>query len=165
MTTLIRNGQIAEDDYIGLADDAAMPASGRVIVSLDRWLRESQAFRLAALTVGVRIPNTADPGAIYDAVGDRPLLVVEFPAFGDGRAYSQARLLRQRHGFRGEIRATGAAVVRDQIFGMHRCGINSFALRGDQDAASCLRSLAEFTEAYQPGDGIITTVRRKRSIA
>lgn len=151
MSTLIRNQQIVQDDFVTLADDAALPSSGKVIVSLARWQQEESALRTSGVTAGVRIPNTVDVAAVWTSLSDRPLIALEFPAFADGRAYSQARLLHDRYRFKGEIRATGAAVVRDQLHNMHRSGINAFALRADQDAKVCLTAFKDFTQAYQPG--------------
>lgn len=150
MSALIRDRAIAQDDYVTLADDAPLPASGQVIVSFARWQLEADALRSSGLTVGVRIPNTLDLTTGWDALRDRPLIALEFPAFGDGRAYSQARLLRDRYGYTGEIRATGKAVVRDQMHPMLRSGINAFALRDDQNPQICLDAFKDFTEAYQP---------------
>lgn len=162
MSALIRNRQIVPDDYVSLADEAALPASGKVIVSLARWEKEESMFRASGLTVGVSIPNTVDVAAVWKSLADRPLIALEFPSFGDGRAYSQARLLRDRYQFKGEIRATGAAVVRDQLHNMHRSGINAFALRADQDAKVCLGAFKDFTLAYQPGADAIEPVSALR---
>lgn len=161
MSALIRNRQIEADDYATLADDEALPASGAVIVSLARWQAEQAALETSGLAVGVRIPNTADIATLWPSLASRPLIALEFPAFGDGRAYSQARVLRDRYGFTDEIRATGAAVVRDQIHNMHRSGINSFALRVDQDPAQCLAAFNDFDLAYQPGAEHVTPIVRR----
>jgi uncharacterized protein (DUF934 family) len=165
MSSLIRDRQIVEDDYTLLDDDAPLPPSGYVIVSLARWQRDAASLRATALNVGVRIPNTLDVTTVWTELAERPLLNLEFPAFGDGRAYSQARLLRDRYAYAGEIRASGAAVVRDQIHGMHRCGINSFELRADQDAHQCLTAFDDFRAAYQPAADQRLTVAHVRSQA
>jgi uncharacterized protein (DUF934 family) len=73
---------------------------------------------------------------------------VHFPTFTDGRGYSTARLLRERYGYRGELRAVGD-VLRDQLFYLSRVGFDAFALRQDQDAEGALASLADFSESYQ----------------
>lgn len=159
---LIRDRNILANERVTLADDAALPASGSVIVSLARWQAEGAALASSALDVAVRIPNTADVLALYEQLKDRPAIALEFPAFPDGRAYSQARLLRDRCRYSGEIRATGAAVVRDQIAGMERCGINAFELRADQDPRACLKAFADFSLAYQPAaDGAPPVIRRR----
>ena len=66
----------------------------------------------------------------------------------DGRGYSIARLLRERYGWRGELRAIGD-VLRDQLFYLTRCGFDAFELRAGQDAQAALTALADFSEAYQ----------------
>lgn len=161
--TLIRDRQIVDNDYVLLADDAALPAGGKVIVTLARWQKEAAALRASGLVVGVRIPNTLDVATAWPELADRPLINVEFPGFGDGRAYTQAQLLRDRYHYAGEIRASGAAVVRDQIHGMDRCGINGFELRADQDATVCLTAFDDFRRAYQPAADRRDIVSRLRA--
>ena len=163
MSALIRNQCIVEDDYLAIDDEGALPHSGKVIVSLARWQKDEENLRKHPGEVGVLIPNTAEIPAIWPQLNDRNLIVLEFPAFGDGRAYSQAQLLRQRYHFIGDIRATGAAVVRDQIHNMMRAGINNFLLRSDQDAKVCLDACSDFTLSYQNGaDSTTQTVLQKR---
>ena len=147
-TPFIRDGRIADNDAITLAAAAALLPDGRVIVSLARWRKEREALSRAGCEVGVLIPNTEDVTVLWPELRDRPLLAVHFPKWGDGRAFSQARVLRERFGFGGELRATGD-VARDQMQFMQRCGINSFELRADQDPALCLKSLHDFDVAYQ----------------
>jgi uncharacterized protein (DUF934 family) len=96
----------------------------------------------------VLIPNTEDVAGLWSELKDRPFIAVLFPAWSDGRAFSQARVLRERFAYKGEIRATGD-VARDQLQFMQRCGINAFEIRADQDPALCLKSLRDFDVAYQ----------------
>lgn len=150
---LVRNGRVSEDNYVSLTDDDEVPETGKIIVTLERWNAQQDTLRAAAeLTVGVRIPNTADLAQIWPQIAHRPLIELEFPGFGDGRAYSQARLLRERYRFAGEIRATGAAVTVDQAREMSRCGINAFVLREDQRADRFVAELAGVQRVswYQP---------------
>lgn len=161
MSALIIDRAIVVNDWLTLADDAPAPAVGKVIVSLTRWQNERGA--LNSLTVGVRIPNTADIAQVWPEISDRPLIALEFPAFPDGRAYSQARLLRDAQDYQGEIRATGAAVVRDQLLGMARCGINALELRADQNAQECLKAFADFSLGYQPATDGQPLIFRRRS--
>ena len=77
------------------------------------------------------------------------VIALEFPKFNDGRAYSQARLLRERYGYRGEIRAAGK-VLRDQLLFMHRCGFDAYETADQVTAEVVERSLASFSLAYQP---------------
>lgn len=163
MSALIRNRQIAVNDAVTLADDEALPAGGRVIVSLARWQAEADSLRASALDVGVQLPNTVEVTGLWPEIADRQLIVLAFPGFGDGRAYSQATLLRSRCGYKGELRAVGAAVVRDQIAMMARCGFDSFVLRDDQNAEACLGAFEDFHAAYQPAvDATLPVWKRRR---
>lgn len=145
-------GAVLSDAYTLLADDAVLPDGGAVIVSLTRWQAETEALSARRAPVAVKLVNTTDVLALAADVLARPMLVLDFPAFGDGRAYSQARRLRDRDAYSGVIRATGAAVVADQLAMMARCGINEFALREDQPLAVCQAALsaADKPLPYQP---------------
>lgn len=135
-------GTVLSDAYALLADDAALPDGGAVIVSLTRWQAEAESLTARSAPVAVKLANTVDVLTLAADVLARPMLVLDSPAFGDGRAYSQARRLRDRAGYSGVIRATGAAVVADQLAMLARCGINEFALREDQPLAVCQGALA-----------------------
>ncbi len=142
-------GHIVEDPWLRLADDAAVPADGMVLVSFARW-RGARAVLLARRgPVGVALAN-ADP--VEALAADLPrldLVALHFPKFSDGRAYSQARLLRGRYGYQGELRATGG-VLQDQIPFMLRCGFDSFESeqKGFGEALAKARTL--FSVVYQP---------------
>lgn len=163
MNALILNREVVSNDITILDDDAAVPASGKAVVSLSRWQQQNGELRRAKAQIGVRLPNTVDVATVWDELKDRSLIVVDFPGFGDGRAYSQARLLRDRYVFKGDIVAVGGAVVRDQMLGMHRSGINGFLLRADQDPKVCLTAFNDFTSAYQrASDAGMPIVREQR---
>jgi len=164
MSALILDRKIAANEWTTLADDAALPASGKVIVSLKRWRAEREALAAAGLTVGVRLPNTEDVTAMAAEVTGQPLIALEIPKFGDGRAYSQARVLRERYGYRGEIRAQGD-VAHDQLFHMYRCGINAFELRASEDPQACLRAFGDYDLAYQHAADHMGTVWERRRAA
>ena len=95
----------------------------------------------------VRIEPGDDARVLLPYLDRIALVEVNFPAFGDGRGYSAARILREE-GYTGELRAVGE-VLRDQLFYLHRCGFNAFALRSDLDAEAALAHLQDFTESYQ----------------
>jgi phosphoadenosine phosphosulfate reductase len=144
---LWRDGAFAEDDWKRLSDDAALDG-GRAIVSLARWRREGEALRSEAVGVEIKAGGAQDALA---EVADRPLIALNFEKFGDGRAFSYAILLRERHGFRGELRAVGD-VLLDEIPLMIRCGFTSFEVSNE----ATLKALGEgrlpkFPLAYQPG--------------
>ncbi len=145
---LIRDGVRTTDDWARLADDAALPASGKVIISLARLRKERDALSAASLSIGVLVPNTEDVVTLWPELKDLPLIALEWPKWPDGRAFSQARVLRERFGYRGELRAVGD-VLRDELQFMHRCGINAFELRADQNVDECLRAFGDFSTAYQ----------------
>ena len=149
MSRIIRQRAIVEDDWTLAPDGAAHTgAAGRLIVPLARWRAERAALETAS-AVGVLLPNTEDVEAVYPEIAERPLIALQFPAFADGRALTQAILLRNRLGFAGELRALGD-VVRDLVFWLGRCGFDAIAPRGDQDLQACLQALDEIRTAYQP---------------
>jgi uncharacterized protein (DUF934 family) len=84
-----------------------------------------------------------------------------FPSFKDGRAYSQARQLRERYGFRGELRATGD-VLRDQFLFLARAGFDAFEVKKDADTAAFVEALARYSVFYQPAADARTAVQRAR---
>ena len=98
----------------------------------------------------LEIPNEADPRA-FDLAGVARI-DLHFPKFTDGRAYSQAFLLRRRLGFRGEIRATGDVLI-DQLVQMQRSGFNAAVLREGVDASAAQRQFERFSAFYQ-GDAV-----------
>ena len=95
----------------------------------------------------LRLEPTDDPASIADKLAGAARVEVNFPKFGDGRGYSIARLLRERYGYKGELRAVGE-VVRDHLFYMESCGFDAFLLRDGEDAEDALGGFADFSEAY-----------------
>jgi uncharacterized protein (DUF934 family) len=89
-----------------------------------------------------------DPAALAGALDRLQAIAVRFPAFSDGRGYSIGRLLRERHGFRGELRAVGA-VARDHLYFMAQCGFDAFELRAGEDPKQALAAFNAFSESYQ----------------
>jgi uncharacterized protein (DUF934 family) len=95
-----------------------------------------------------RLEPHDDPASLAPRIDRLALVEINFPAFTDGRGYSIARLLRERYGYRGELRAVGD-VQRDQLFYLARCGFDSFLLREGEDPQQALRALSDFSDAYQ----------------
>jgi phosphoadenosine phosphosulfate reductase len=122
---LWRPGGFAENSWTRLADDATAPSDGAVIVSLKRWLDERESLAAHTAPVGVAVEAGADAQAHLSDLADRPLIALEFAKFADGRAFSYARLLRDRYGFKGELRAIGDVLI-DEIPLMLRCGFTAF---------------------------------------
>ncbi len=162
---LIKNGRLVDDVWHETDDFAevqALAPLGPVIMDLDTW----RQHKLAILDLGSRIGLRLGPGQTPDLVAADlhhfDLIALEFAKFTDGRAYSQARLLRERHGFKGELRAVGD-VLRDQLSFMLRCGFDSFSVASDDRAKSILAAVEEFAHWYQPaldGGATIPTLRR-----
>lgn len=96
----------------------------------------------------LRLEPGDDPAKVADRLGAVARVEVNFPKFTDGRGYSIARLLRERYGYQGELRAVGD-VQRDQLFHLSRCGFDAFLLREGQDAEEALFAFRDFSEAYQ----------------
>jgi len=163
---LIKHGKSVEGtwhDTDDFADVQALASMGPVIIGLEIW----QQHRDAILALGGRIGLRMAPGQTPDLVaGDLHrlnLIALEFAKFTDGRAYSQARLLRERHGFTGELRAVGE-VLRDQLTYMLRCGFDSFSVATERQAQTILDAVAEFAYWYQPAldeMATIPTLRRR----
>jgi len=104
-----------------------------------------------------------DPGALAASLGRLKVVAVDFPKFGDGRGYSIARLLRERYGYRGELRAVGE-VARDHLYFMAQCGFDAFELRAGEDPQQALDALNDFSEAYQASVARpLPLFRRRRS--
>jgi uncharacterized protein (DUF934 family) len=122
---LWRPGGFADDFWTRLTDEAAVPDDGAIVVSLKRWLAERDQLAARPAAVGVAVEAGADAQAHLADLADRPLVALAFDKFADGRAFSYARLMRDRHGFKGELRATGDVLI-DEIPLMLRCGFDAF---------------------------------------
>jgi len=127
-----------------------MPGLGPVLVTLADWLARRDELRAGGRPVGVLLEPADDPAALAPHLSDLALVAVRFPAFADGRGYSTARLLRERLGWTGELRAVGD-VLRDQVAALARCGFDTLALRADQDLEAARAAIGEITESYQAG--------------
>ena len=91
---------------------------------------------------------TDDPAIVAGALGIAGVIAINFPTFGDGRGYSIARLLRERYGYKGELRAVGE-VARDHLHAMAQCGFDAFQLREGENPQEALKAFGDFTEQYQ----------------
>lgn len=146
MPDIIKDRKVVNDPWQWIADPEAALPDGPVIVPLSRWQQQRDSL-LARGDVSVCLPSDTGPDAIIDDLPKLSLIAIEFPSFADGRGFSYARELRQRHGFEGDIRAVGG-FMRDQLNYLERCGFSSYALV-DTDLESALASFDDFTENYQ----------------
>ncbi len=108
------------------------------------------------------VSPTDDVEALHPYLAGIDLVVIEFPKLGDGRGFSQARILRQRGRYTGELRARGV-LKRDHLFFLARCGFDSFDLDPAEDLAASLAALDTFSVAYQDGSDRLVHVRQRQS--
>jgi uncharacterized protein (DUF934 family) len=157
MTQIIKNRAIVEDSWtvVRAAEDGALPEvaalpAGKVIVPLALWQaqREALVASRSKEELGVWLAPDSEPADIAGDFNEVALIAVDFPVFRDGRGYSTARLLRERYGYKGELRAIGD-VLRDQLRFYERCGFDAYALRADKDLHDALSAFTEFTVQYQ----------------
>ncbi len=149
---LVETGTPSPAPYVRVADDEALP-DGAVIVSAERLLAESESLRVRNGDLGVLWPNDRDVAELEPFLPRLNLVALDFPKYRDGRAFSQARLLRERYGFKGQLRATGN-VLRDQLLMMSRSGFDAYEIDKDADAAAFSEALKSYSVFYQPtGDG------------
>src|SRR5581483_2070918 len=158
---LVENGRIVEDRFVSVADDAPIPDRVPVLVSAERFLVEANDLVRRDGSLGVLWPNDRRIAELEPWLGHLALVALHFPKFRDGRAYSQARLLREHFGFRGTLRATGD-VLRDQFHFLVRAGFDSFEVKKPADAPVFAEVLKRYSVIYQPGpDGRTAALRRR----
>ncbi|MBS0364776.1 MAG: DUF934 domain-containing protein [Proteobacteria bacterium] len=147
--------------YLG-EPDAGTPQHPDVIVPLAQ-LRGDPGHWAAPPggRLGAALAVTDAPEALSDLLPRLALVAVEFPNPGDGRGYSQGRILRARLGFRGELRAAGKGVRLDQVFLLARCGFDVLELADGVDVEAARRALGRYRVAYQPGDPQVRLERQR----
>lgn len=147
---VIKNGKVLEDGWQRIAEpEPGQPLpEGDLIVPLDYWRNNGELLSRHKGRVAVCLNGDDSLDDLSASLDQFELVALEFPGFTDGRSYSHARLLRDRLGYRGELRAVGE-VLRDQLFFMQRCGIDSYQVREDKDAEDALKGLSDFSVKYQ----------------
>jgi uncharacterized protein (DUF934 family) len=114
----------------------------------------------------IRLEPQDDPAAVVARLANASRVArveVNFPKFGDGRGFSIARLLRERYGYKGELRAVGQ-VARDHLYYMEQCGFDAFLLREGEDVAEALAAFDDFSEAYQASVAQPVPLFRRRTL-
>jgi uncharacterized protein (DUF934 family) len=161
---LVKGGKISADTFVPVADDAALPEGGDILVSATRFLQDPDSLLRRAGKIGVTWPNNRDVDDLVPHLDRLAVVALVFPSFRDGRAYSQARLLRERHGYEGELRATGQ-VLRDQFVFMLRAGFDAFEVKKESDAEAFASTAKRYSVFYQPtGDGRVTALNRRMQL-
>jgi uncharacterized protein (DUF934 family) len=157
MALIIKNREIVEDNWqvVRAAEDGVLPdvaalPEGKVLVPFAYFQANREALVAARGKdeLGVWLAPDSEPADVVAEFDKIALIGVDFPVFRDGRGYSIARLLRERYGYKGEIRAIGD-VLRDQLRFYERCGFDAYALRADKDINDALKAFTEFTVQYQ----------------
>ena len=158
---LVKERRVVQDGWKHLEDGDPISNAGAITISWARWVAERDTIKRAPKDLGVRLPNTVPTAEIGADAAKFGLIAVAFPSFSDGRAFSQARVLRDRYGFTGEIRATGG-VLRDQLQFMQRCGIDAFEVPERALDEDWFAALDEFDLFYQPAEDNRPWIARQR---
>jgi uncharacterized protein (DUF934 family) len=156
---LIKNGRVIADRYVNVLDDAPLPADVPVIVPAARFLADAAEILQRDAPIGVVWPNNRKVAELAPHLDRVALVALVFPTFKDGRAYSQARLLRERYGYCGELRATGQ-ILRDQFLFLVRAGFDVLDVAKASDVDAFAPALARYSVFYQaPGEGRTSAAR------
>jgi uncharacterized protein (DUF934 family) len=158
---LVKGNRIIADTFARIEDGAPIPEQGGVLISATRFLADAAELTQRQAPVGVTWPNDKNVSELAPYLDKLALIALVFPTFKDGRAYSQARLLRERYGYRGEMRATGQ-VLRDQFVFYLRAGFDAFDVIKPADAAAFEEVAKRYSVFFQPtGDGRMTVARSR----
>ena len=158
---------VVADEWRLFGEEAAGGVDGgsdAVIVPLAELRKDTAAWLARPGRLGVRLAPSESVESLSDVLPHLALVAVEFPGVGEGRGFSYGRLLRDRLGFKGELRAVGAAVKQDKIFLLARCGFESFELPPEEKADEALAALRRYDVVYQPAEPI-EGIKRQRFFA
>jgi uncharacterized protein (DUF934 family) len=160
---LVKDGELFESSFIDVSGAAEIPATGPIIVSLEQWRTQREALLARGTPLGIRLRSDQPPESIAADLDHFTVVALEFPKFRDGRAYSYARLLRERYGYRGELRAVGD-VLLEQLFFMLRTGFDVFELQSADPLGDYRTAVHEFSVWYQPAaDGRPTAMQLRHA--
>jgi uncharacterized protein (DUF934 family) len=153
MALIIKDRNVVNDPWnrLELKADGSVPqapATGDIIVPLAMWREQRAHLLVRPGRIGVWLDSHEEPALIAEDLRIFGVVAVNFPKFGDGRGFSTARLLRDRYGWKGELRAIGD-IFRDQLFFLASCGFDAFALREGEDPREALAGFGVFSESYQ----------------
>jgi len=160
---LVKGCRMVDDRFVHVLDDVPVPEGVPVVVPAARLIADAQELVLRQAPTGVIWPNDRRIAELAPYLDWLALVALVFPTFKDGRAYSQARILREQFGFTGELRATGN-VLRDQFVFMLRAGFDAFEVTKEADAEAFAETVRRYSIFYQPtGDGRTTALKARRS--
>jgi uncharacterized protein (DUF934 family) len=149
MRHILRRRELVEDDWRYLGEEGAGSA---LIVPFAEFRKDIARWRAHTGLLGVRLSPADTVEGLTEDVHRLSLVAAEFPSPGEGRGYTQGRLLRSRLDFKGELRAVGAGVKQDLLFILSRCGFDSFELAPGQKVDEALKAFERYTVAYQPAE-------------
>ena len=139
----------ADDAFVNVTDEDAIPESGDVILSLARFEAEGDALLSSnSRRVGVRIESDQEIEVLAYDLPRIAVVALAFPKYRDGRAYTSARLLRERFGYQGQVRAVGD-VLQEQAGFMVRCGFDAFEPNDGATPAAWTKATRRFRHVYQ----------------
>lgn len=153
MTQIIVDKKITQDDWTLVTDDSLL-TDKKEIINFTRWKNAEGTDKASLIvkrdsgTLGIQMNAGDTADLLANECQNFALINVVFPKFADGRGYSTARLLRERYGFTGQLRAVGD-VLFDQLFFMMRCGFNAMGMREDQDLDLAIKGFETFSDPYQ----------------
>ena len=164
---LLEDGRITTDRWLFLDDEQELPSHPAIVVSLVRWQQQADILRQhqGALAVCLDCAQGESPRSIVEDLHCFAMVVLHIKIFKDGRAFSAARLLRERYRYQKAIRLRGEALPDQWLF-YHRCGVNVFEWNDQWREADWREALAEFSHSYQPaadGAASIMSLRQRRA--
>jgi uncharacterized protein (DUF934 family) len=159
MARLIKGRTLAADDWKLAGSDGAEGAT-HLILPLEDYIKAIEAGEPADRRAPLLKAEHHDVTPLQPYLDKVPLVAINFTTTGDGRGFTQARLLRGRFGYQGQLRAVGKIRV-DQMFFLARCGFDAFELLDDEDPDLAIAQLGRFSVAYQQGSGELTSPRRR----
>jgi uncharacterized protein (DUF934 family) len=139
--------ELVEDPFTAVTDDWAIP-KGDVIISLTRFQAEGDRLLAEGRKVGVKLESAEEVEALAYDLPRIAVVALDFPKFGDGRAFTNARLLRDRYGYAGEVRAVGD-VIRELAGQMVRCGFDAFGPSDGSSVDAWAQAAHRYRHVYQ----------------
>jgi uncharacterized protein (DUF934 family) len=162
---ITNDGSIIKDDWVVIerpADGESLDLPDQpALIPADLWLAGKEHFE-GRKDIGAWFDSHQEPEILAGLVNQLGVIAVNFPKFADGRGYSIARLLRERLGYKHELRAIGD-VLLDQLQFMKRCGFDRFVLRADKNAEDAARCLNFFSQGYQAATDTDVPLFRRRA--
>ena len=146
--SLIHQRKLVNDSWISASEPSIDLVGKDVLVPFAAWKSHHAEWLKHEGRLGVLIEPNEDPADVAGDLARFALVAVHFPVFTDGRGYSIGRLLRERYGYKGELRAVGD-IMQDQLFYLSRVGFDAFLLRANQSVEGAIKALDSFSEAYQ----------------